>query len=237
MPKPKNKILGILGGLGPMSSAYFYKLITMHTHALCDQDHIDIVISSKASTPDRTAFILKKSTNNPFDILEEEAKRLITYGADVIAMPCNTAHFFYERLNKVASVPVLNMVNLTVMRAKELNCKKIGILATDGTICTNTYQDTCMDIKIPFEIPSPAAQKELMNIIYGDIKAGQNANMQIFNSIVHELLKSGCDKIILGCTELSLIEKSNEFENTFIDSLDVLAKAAIIACGKMPQKF
>ena len=89
-----NKVLGILGGLGPMATAYFYELVTAHTLAKRDQDHIDMVISSKATTPDRTAFILGRSQDDPFVVMEAEAKRLVTFGAQVIAIPGNTAHYF-----------------------------------------------------------------------------------------------------------------------------------------------
>lgn len=91
-------MLGILGGLGPMSTVYFYELITALTPASCDQDHIDIVISSRATTPDRTEYILGRSDKNPLDSMIPDAKRLVAFGAQIIAIPCNTAHYFYDRL-------------------------------------------------------------------------------------------------------------------------------------------
>lgn len=231
------KILGVLGGLGPMASAYFYELITAHTYADCDQDHIDIVISSKATTPDRTAYILGQSTKNPFKVMQSEAQRLITFGAEVIAIPCNTAHYFYECLNEVASVPVLNMVNLTAVKAKYLGCSKLGILATDGTIFTTTYQTECEKIGLDCAVPTPEKQELLMQVIYEDIKAGHSADIRKFNSVAEELFAAGCDNIVLGCTELSLIKKTGILDGRFIDSMDVLAEAAILACGKNPVNF
>ena len=77
----KSKLLGILGGLGPMSTVYFYELLTALTDAKCDQEHIDMVISSRATTPDRTAYILGKSDENPLDVMIPEAKKLVAYGA------------------------------------------------------------------------------------------------------------------------------------------------------------
>ena len=121
MPAPR--VLGILGGLGPMATVYFYEMLTRHTKVSCDQDHI---INSRASTPDRTRFILGQSDENPFDIMAEDAARLVTFGADVLAIPCNTAHYFYDRLNESIHVPILNMVEQTVLEAKRRGCHKWG---------------------------------------------------------------------------------------------------------------
>ena len=119
-----------------------------HTPASCDQDHIDIVISSRASTPDRTAFIMGESKDDPFAVMEQDGFSLVHYGATVIAIPCNTAHYFYDRLAEALPVPVLNMPRLTVADAKAAGCTKLGILATDGTLQAETYQIACRDAGI-----------------------------------------------------------------------------------------
>ena len=85
------RTLGVLGGLGPMSSVYFYEMLTTHTRALCDQEHLNIVLSSHAHTPDRTAYILGGSQDNPLPCMQAQVKRLVGAGAEVIAIPCNTA--------------------------------------------------------------------------------------------------------------------------------------------------
>ena len=131
--KTQKQVLGILGGLGPAASCYLYQMLIDHTPATCDQDHIDIVISSRASTPDRTAFIMGKSKDDPFAVMEQDGFSLVHYGATVLAIPCNTAHYFYDRLAEALPVPVLNMPRLTVADAKAAGCTKLGILATDGT--------------------------------------------------------------------------------------------------------
>ena len=141
--KPQKQVLGILGGLGPAASCYLYQMLIDHTPATCDQDHIDIVISSRASTPDRTAFIMGKSKDDPFAVMEQDGFSLVHYGATVLAIPCNTAHYFYDRLAEALPVPVLNMPRLTVADAKAAGCTKLGILATDGTLAAETYQLAC----------------------------------------------------------------------------------------------
>lgn len=234
---PDSKVLGILGGLGPMATAYFYELVIAHTKAEKDQDHIDMVISSKATTPDRTAYIVGKSTQDPFVVMEAEARRLVTFGAEVIAIPCNTAHYFYQRLHEVIPVPILNMVGDTVDRVKQMGSQKVGILATDGTVQAETYQLMCREKGIACAVPGAEAQAAVMRVIYEDIKAGKEPDMRLFNLAADELFSAGCSHIILGCTELSLLKKDGRLDTRFVDSMEVLAEAAITACGKTPVGF
>ena len=168
--KPQKQVLGILGGLGPAASCYLYQMLIDHTPASCDQDHIDIVISSRASTPDRTAFIMGKSKDDPFAVMEQDGFSLVHYGATVLAIPCNTAHYFYDRLAEALPVPVLNMPRLTVADAKAAGCTKLGILATDGTLAAETYQLACQAQDIDWAVPSEEHQQEVMSVIYDDIK-------------------------------------------------------------------
>ena len=231
------KILGILGGLGPMASVYFYELVTAHTLVEKDQDHIDIVLSSKATTPDRTAFILGQSSEDPFAVMEDEARRLVDFGAEVLALPCNTAHFFFERLERAVPVPVLNMVADTVAAVQALGGTKAGILATDGTVQSGSYQKACEAAGLPCAVPGEKAQRDLMRLIYRDIKPGRPPDLTLFNAAAGELFAQGCSQLILGCTELSLIKRISKADRRCIDSMEVLAKSAITACGKTPTGF
>lgn len=237
MSKSNGKVLGILGGLGPMATVYFYQLVTSHTKAQRDQDHIDMVISSKSTTPDRTAFILGESKDDPFAVMSGEASRLVDFGAQVMAIPCNTAHYFYDDLAAALPVPVLNMVELTVGKVMASGCEKVGILATDGTISTNTYQRVCEAKGLACQVPGATMQAELMRVIYDDIKAGRAPDMERFNYVAQDLFIAGCQRLILGCTELSLIKRDGLLDERFVDSMDALAEAAILACGKTPKGF
>lgn len=230
------RVLGILGGLGPMATVYFYEMLTRHTQAVCDQDHIDVIINSRATTPDRTAYILGESTDNPFDVMAQDAQRLVTFGADMLAIPCNTAHYFYDRLNESVQIPILNMVEQTVLRAKS-ECDKVGILATTGTVQTRTYQRVCEQHGLACAVPDAQKQQAVMDIIYGDIKQGKPADMQAFAEVTNALRADGCTRVILGCTELSLIKRDEGLEGFYIDSMEVLAKCAIEAFGKTPIGF
>jgi len=231
----QKQVLGILGGLGPAASCYLYQRLIECTPAACDQDHIDIVISSRASTPDRTAFILGESADDPFDVMQKDAESLVHYGATVLAIPCNTAHYFYDRLAAVLPVPVLNMPRLTVADAKAAGCRKLGILATDGTLRAGTYQLMCREAGLDWAVPAPEHQKAVMEIIYGQIKCGRRADMRMFAAAADDLKAQGCGMAVLGCTELSLVKRDEGLDGFFIDSTDVLCRHALLACGVTPR--
>jgi aspartate racemase len=231
------KTLGILGGLGPAASVYFYRIITEHTQAARDQDHLDIVLVSGASIPDRTEFILGKSENSPLPSMIDGVRKLTAAGAELIAIPCNTAHYFYDQIEKASPVPVLNIVRETVALAKKAGVRKLGIMATAGTVITGAYQHACLENGISFVIPSERSQETLMDIIYGSIKTAKAPDMEAFRGVCDELYNNGADALVLGCTELSLIPTDDLTQYRFIDSLLVLAARAIRECGKIPCNF
>ena len=227
----KRNLLGIIGGLGPMSSAYFYELITKHTKASRDQDHIDIILSSRATTPDRTDFILGKSKESPLPYMVEDARSLEVYGASAIVIPCNTAHYFIEEVRRSVSVPVPSIIEETVLRLKQNGARKVCILATDGTIDSGSYQEMLTKHGIQWAVPSAEGRKILMDIIYGDVKSGIIPPPEKLLSAAEPMFADGCDCAILGCTELSLLKNSLGSDPRFVDSLEVLAEVSITLMG------
>ncbi len=226
------RVLGILGGLGPMATVYFYEMITEHTEVTRDQDHIDMVISSRATTPDRTAFILGQSDENPLPIMVEEASRLIRAGAEVIVLPCNTAHYFYDELSRQTGVPIINIITETVSYCAARGWHKVGILATEGTVKSGAYHEACRRAGIEVIAPSEENQAMITEIIYGQIKKGLPVDYDRFFAVADSLRAQGCQTLILGCTELSLLKKSGKLDRYYTDSLAVLASVTIHACGK-----
>lgn len=224
-------ILGVLGGLGPLSSAYFYELITEHTAAACDQDHIDIILSSRATTPDRTAYILGESDDDPLPYMVEDAKLLERYGADAIVIPCNTAHYFIEEIRRSVSVPVPSIITETAEHVKRCGYKRACVLATRGTISSGSYQDEFDRLGIEWEIPDEEGQDRIMDIIYGDVKRGETPRPEKLFAVADPMFEKGCDCAILGCTELSVLKRRFKKDVRYVDSLEVLAAAAIRMFG------
>ena len=234
----KNKTVGVLGGLGPMASVYFYEMVVNMTDAKIDQEHVDMIITNRATTPDRTAFIVGESDEDPSKVLIDDAKKLENYGVDFIAMTCNTAHYFYNKIANSINIPMLNIVEETIKHAKATNHKKLGILATTGNIKTNLYQDMCEKYEIEYMILDENRQSQVMDIIYNDIKSGKSADMNKFNKLVNHLKENECDGIVLGCTELSILKNDNNLGNDlYIDSLEVLARQTIIKSNRKVKEI
>lgn len=231
-------LLGILGGLGPMSTVCFYEMLTARTRASSDRDHIDMVISSRATTPDRTAYILGHSDRNPLPIMIEDARRLESYGATLLAVPCNTAHFFYDALNAAVGIPILNIIEETVLALADMKIKQVGLLATEGTVASGAYHKVCSAHGIRLITPSSEDQQRLNALIYQSIKSGIRPRAQDLERIAAPLYRAGCERLILGCTELSLIKRDFALDDRiYIDSTEVLALRTILQCGKDPVGF
>ena len=228
------KTLGILGGLGPLATVYFMDMIVKMTDAKTDQDHISMIVLNHAAIPDRTDFILDASKPNPLPMMVEDAKKLQAAGSDYVVMPCNTAHFFYEQIQNNITIPMLNIIEETVIFAKErAGVKKLGILATKGTITAGSYQRMCEKYGIEWAVPSLQDEQSLMNIIYNQVKAGKEINITEFLKIIENMKADGCDAVALGCTELSVINKDFALNREdIVDSLEVLARRSIELCGK-----
>ena len=208
------KTVGVIGGLGPMATVYFYDMVVRLTDAKTDQEHIDMVIANRATTPDRTDYIIGNSDKSPVTFLRKDAKRLESFGSDFLVITCNTAHFFYDDIAKEVNIPVLNIIEETVKYAKEKNHKKLGILATTGNINTRLYQDMCEKYDIECLVLDEEKQSYIMSIIYDDIKSGKPADMDKFNKVVSHLQKNNCDGAILGCTELSILKNHIKCRST-----------------------
>ena len=223
------KTLGIIGGVGPLATMLIGEMIVRRTKAQKDQEHVHTIIDNDTSIPDRTAYILDHTKENPVPYLQRDAKKLAEYGAGIICIPCNTAHSFYEELQATTSVPVLHMIRETAKRAKALGAQRVGILATDGTLTTKVYQTALEEQGIIPVVPNATIQQQVMSVIYDYVKAGRDVPQAVWAPI--EQAMTECDRIILGCTELSIVNKELKLGACYIDSLIVLAESAITACG------
>ena len=135
--------LGILGGMGPQATQVFYQRILDKTDARRDQEHLPTLIWSDTGMPDRTQAILSGQTEPVYQRLLADARLLEREGCTVLAIPCNTSHYFADRLQRELSIPLMNMIRLTAAAMKKRGCRRVGLLATDGTVRTGIYQAEC----------------------------------------------------------------------------------------------
>lgn len=224
--------LGVIGGLGPMATAYYLELVIRMTDAGRDQDHPEIIVMNIPSIPDRTAFILGKSTDSPLAPMVELGKQMKNIGATVIATPCITAHYFHEHLQSGIGLPVIHAIREVGELLRDAGIKKVGLMATDGTIQSGIFQRCIEEMGMEAVLPSENAQRGVMTLIYDQVKAGLKPDVALFASIRDDLRRGGAEVVVLGCTELSLLKKEQDLGSGILDALEVLAKASVLACGK-----
>lgn len=227
--------VGVIGGVGPMATVYYMQRVIEMTKAGCDQEHINMLVFNDCDIPDRTAFITEKSPDNPLPVMVEDAKRLEAAGCAFVVIPCNTAHYFYDELERAVEIPVVNIVEETIRYAKarvqDLSC--VGIMATTGTIVTGTYQKYAERAGLSFAVPDEDEQDLLMQIIYDGVKAGKPVPRADFDRVANHLRAKGAQCLILGCTELSVLKRDLPINDPdVLDSIDVLASETVRRSGK-----
>ena len=226
----KHKTVGIIGGMGPAATALLFQKMIDHTDARLDSEHIHIFIDNNTEIPDRTTAILK-GENSPAIHICESGRKLVECGAELLLIPCNTSHYFYQYIQEHLSVPVINMIEETAKECVAKGYTKVGILATTGTCKTKIYENELKKLGVSAVYPDEEGQKRVMEIIYDQVKAGKAIDTSIIRDTLSEMSSEGAEAFILACTELPMALKESDFPYHFIDSLDVLAKKAVIMAG------
>ncbi len=231
-----NGTIGILGGMGPMATCDLMKKIIDNTEASCDQEHIRVCVDSNTNIPDRTAAILGNGAD-PRPEMIKSAVRLQSMGADVIIVPCNTAHHFLEDIGKCVDIPILNMPGETANELRKKGVRTVALLATDGTIQSGLYDQELKTQGIDCVHLNIKEQKMIMSLIYDYVKAG-NAypHVEKIRKMQERLVQQGVECMILGCTELPIAFARWDTIIPTIDPTDVLARSAIRYTGNKIKK-
>ena len=228
------KVLGIIGGMGPAATCDLMEKIIALTAAACDQEHIHMVSDVNTDIPDRTAAILRGG-EDPVCQLVQSAKRLETAGADFLVMPCNTAHFFYDRLAAQVDIPILHMPRLAAAALKKAGVKKVGVLATDGTIQSGVYAAALAALGIEPVYPEPEHQAMVMALIYEGVKARKLPLEAVpVAQLLESLRQKGAEKFLLACTELPIAFAALGIRQDCLDPTRALALAAVEYAGARP---
>jgi len=233
--KKQRKILGIVGGLGPSATVDFMDKLIRFTPAARDQDHIRMIVDHDPTIPDRTANLLGEGPD-PTPSLDTACKRLEAYGADLIAIPCNTAHAFIKNIQRELSIPIINMLLETAQTIEDQHAgvKTIGLLATRGTLKSRIYHDLIEQTGRSPVVPDDEHQGLLMNAIYG-VKAGHvdGIHLEEFRQVLTHIINAGAELVILGCTELPLLSARIEIDSVSLPVLDpgeILARKCVEIC-------
>ena len=221
------KTVGIIGGMGPEATLdLFYKIIK-NTPAKKDQEHIHLIIDNYPQIPDRTQFILGKG-ENPLPYLLRSANLLENAGVDAICMPCNTAHFFVDDIRKNINVPFISIVEsvLKDIKKNQRDAKRIGLLATEGTIAGKVYHSVFEKEGYTIIVPKVRVQKKLMDVIYS-VKAGRvKEKVNLLQECIDKL-SNEVDILIAACTEIPILIPYIKSSIPIIDATFSLAKSVV----------
>jgi len=224
-----DRMIGVLGGMGPEATADFYREIIRLTPATTDQEHVPVVIYADPRVPERTRAILQ-SGEDPVPFLIKGAVALERAGAGILAIPCNTAHYFLSRLRPEVTIPILDMIEETYesIRARAGDVRRAGLLATRGTIGSGVYGKAFARHGVEIVVPEASDQERLQQAIF-QIKAGtyDRARQDVFEQIGSTLVAAGAGVVILGCTEIPLGFDAGRVDYPVINATRVLAQAAV----------
>ena len=219
----------ILGGMGTMATESFVHLLNERVVTHKDQDYLNYVLFNHATVPDRTAYILDATNDSPLPYLLDDIEKQILLKPDFIVLTCNTAHHFFDTLQAATPIPILHMPKEAVkevMKQKEVG--KVAFFGTTGSVKAGIYETQMRQAGLEVYLPTEKLQDKINHLIYHDIKENDFLNQSLYVEILKDAVDAGCKQIILGCTELSLMEASfGQHDYPVIDAQSVLVDRTI----------
>ena len=225
-----DRVLGVLGGMGPLASAHFMLRLTLLTPAARDQDHIPAVLWSDPRVPDRSA--ARADTGpDPLPALVRGLRGLEAAGCGAVAIPCNTAHGWIDGMRAATGLPILHIVDAAAEELRRMGIPpgRIGVLGTAATLAMQLYQDRLEGMGWPCLVPDQAAMDRLVTPAIAMVKANQVAEAYAPLAEAALLLASqGAQAVVMGCTEIPLGMAAGPTPGVpLVDTIDALARASI----------
>ncbi len=225
--------LGVLGGMGPLATADFLAKLALATPARVDQEHIPVLVYGNCGTPDRTAAALAQGAS-PVPCLLRGAAFLAGQGVAAIAMPCNSAHCWYDEVAASVDKPVLHIVDACVdlLQRRRADAQRVGVLSTEGTARMGIYPRRLQQRGLQALVPTAREFAELVTPGIAQVKAGQLAPAAaLFEQAAARLIERGAQAVILGCTEIPLGMQRQIVHSPglYIDSTEALVQAVLAA--------
>jgi aspartate racemase len=219
-----HRVVGIIGGMGPEATLDLMRRVLAKTPAQDDQDHIHLIVESNPKIPSRIAHLIDGTGADPTPELIRIAVNLQRAGAEALAIPCNTAHAYAHSIRRAVSIPLLDMVQLSVDQiASSRRIARVGLLASSAVLATELYAKAFAAQGLA--VVHPARQDEVMSLIKA-VKCGETgSNVQAALARIAAELANQADVLLIGCSELSVIAAG--ITAPFVDSLDVQAQAIV----------
>jgi aspartate racemase len=218
--------------MGPEATVDLMQRVIQATPAHDDQDHLRMLVDNNPKVPSRIKALLEGSGEDPAPILVQMARDLERWGADFLAMPCNTAHHFYPAIQAAVGVPVLNMIDLTAERIRQdtPDMRKVGLLASTAVIRTDLYGKSFARRGVEVVCPEDKSQDQVLAAIRAiKAQAFNSTSLDFLNRAVDELIAREAGVILIACTELSIVADKLRIGVRAYDSTQVLAEAIVAA--------
>ncbi|MBP0465008.1 aspartate/glutamate racemase family protein [Roseomonas sp. PWR1] len=224
------RMLGVLGGMGPLAGATFMQRLTLLTPATRDQDHIPAILWSDPRVPDRTAARLSGG-EDPLPWLLRGLRGLEAAGCGAVAIPCNTAHGWFAAMQDATRLPILHIVEAAADELRRLGAHdgRIGLLATKGTLAMRLYQERLEGRGYEVLVPETEEMDRVVMPAIDEVKANRVAEAYApLAEAATRLVARGARAVVLGCTEIPLgISAGPALPFPVADTIDALARAAI----------
>lgn len=221
----------IIGGMGTPATESYIRLLNARTPAHRDQDYLNYILVNHATVPDRSTYLMDHSQPNPYPDLLEDIQQQSRLNPAFFVIACNTAHYFYDDLQKATEIPIVHMPRETVKQIKKEfpAAKRIGIIGTPGTTTDGIYDRELIAEGYEVVKPTPEIQDLTGKLIFEDIKAQNKVDAQLFYQILRLMTEErGAQVVILGCTELSYAqEMAHDHSYPVVDSQSVLVDRSI----------
>jgi aspartate racemase len=226
----KDKVVGVIGGMGPDATVDFMSRVLRATPAKTDQDHVRMVVDHNPGIPSRQR-AMRGEGENPGPVIAAMAARLEAAGADFLVMPCNVAHAWQSDIRAATTVPFVSIVDESLRAALECSGEEyaIGLMTTPGCFAAGLYQQALADAGRPAVVQTADELSETMSLV-GRIKGGdQSAEVaEGLKNLANRLVDRGAKVLIAACPELPLVLDESMFDVEFVSSTDVLAKKTVV---------
>jgi aspartate racemase len=229
------KVVGVIGGMGPEATVDFMHRLVARTPARDDADHLHVLVDNNPKIPSRIAALIEGTGEDPAPVLCTMAKGLQAQGADFLVMPCNTAHYYLPAIARSVSIPVLDMVQLAIQQLATAKPQRVGMLASPAVRKVGLYKARMEQAGLQALFPAPQDEDVLLGIIKA-VKAGRlgDGHRQDYAKAAVKLLDAGADALLVACTEFSVIGPPAGVTCLVVDALDVLVEATIATARGEP---
>ncbi len=230
MDSQAEKIVGVIGGMGPEATVDLMQQVINATPAQDDADHIRMLVDNNPKVPSRIKALIEGDGESPAACLTRMAKGLEAQGASFLVIPCNTAHHYFLDVEAAVNIPVLNLIELTSNHARNSlpNLRKVGLLASTALQLIHLYEPWFEKHDIQVLYPSVENQQAVMDLICA-VKAKRQTSLQIqyYNQAVNDLRDQGAECLVVACTELSVISGPLQTELPIYDASKILAETIV----------